>query len=228
MSKLNVALVLTSAVLCACSGEALDQGEIAAMSEEALNRAFPFELGAAAADHAATDQFGPWRWVSNGADAPSGVRESLAICDADRWAPDALGLILRMDAPAAIYQANKGVEGLDFRFGILGHDADIFVPTPRGPFQFTPWASAGGGWSLPGTSLSERDPDCYFIAIEVRSWPPNSIVDVTGVQAGLQAYDNGAIAGPQFLTPIGGGFSGWAMDADQFDPDGFSIGLVVR
>jgi len=223
LSKLCIVTTLIGLSLSACSADPRSSEEMTREAEQAANLALPIRLGAQAVDWGGSDQFGHFRYVSNGPPIGVALRVSAPVCDADGYDPDALRLKIETDPTSALYQAFTGAAGLDFRFGIhaVGDAWDALRP-----WSFTPFASEGGGWSTVATT-GAGDPDCYLIAIDTRPWPLSSKLDVSRIRAGLFAFDNGANSGAPVITPVGGGVSPFAFDGDLYDPDGFAIGLFV-
>lgn len=126
-------------------------------------------------------------------------------------------------------------KGKDFRACIKAADGG-WSYSNQGTKRCTPWASQGGGASGFASDDDLHDPDSYRVALEVRSWPTN-VDKVIDARFRIRAWDKPSIfsgfeAGLwSAYTPWasgGGGYSGWALDGDSHDPDGFEIYMGVR
>ncbi|MEV6910257.1 hypothetical protein [Amycolatopsis sp. NPDC051071] len=119
-----------------------------------------------------------------------------------------------------------GVLGqVDFRIGGQANDRG---GREIGPATYTPWASQGGGSTDTITDSNSFDPDQYRLFLETRPLPPGA--QISDLRLSILAVDRGEPDGVPAFTrwaSQGGGRSGFALDADSFDPDGFRIGLEV-
>jgi hypothetical protein len=142
--------------------------------------------------------------------------------DADHFDPDAVRVLLDVEA-------NNPLPDKDFRLEIQASDGG--GTAGLGPKQFTPWASQGGGWSGIALDSDAFDPDAFRIKIQTRPW--TSSRTFKDFRLGVQVVDNGGkelgeIVGYTPWASESGGTSEYAVDLDQFDPDGFKVQLEVR
>ncbi|ESP91405.1 hypothetical protein [Pseudoalteromonas luteoviolacea] len=151
--------------------------------------------------------------------AGSNVQSEWAV-DRDAYDPDALKLHLSI--------LNHIPSNRDFRIAIQAADRN-----GRGDFgywQYTPWASEGGGWSGMAFDTDRHDPDAFRIRIETRTW--QSSRSLSDFRIGLRVSDRGGReTGEATYTPwasYGGGWTGLATDNDAYDFDGFEVNLEVR
>ncbi|QZO12545.1 hypothetical protein [Pseudoalteromonas piscicida] len=151
--------------------------------------------------------------------AGSNVQSDWAV-DRDAYDPDALRLHLSV--------LNQIPTNRDFRLAIQAADRG-----GRGDFgywQYTPWASEGGGWSGMAFDTDRFDPDAFRIRIETRAW--NSSRSLSDFRIGLRVSDRGGReVGNSTFTPWasnGGGWTDLATDNDAYDFDGFEVNLEVR
>jgi hypothetical protein len=147
---------------------------------------------------------------------------SLWASDADHFDPDAVKIILDVE------QTNP-LPDKDVRLEIQASDGG--GTAGLGPKQFTPWASQGGGWSGPALDSDAADPDSFRIKIQTRPWMSERTLG--DLRLGVQVVDNagkdlGEIVGYTPWASEGGGSSDYAVDLDQFDPDGVKVQLDVR
>lgn len=147
---------------------------------------------------------------------------SLWASDADHFDPDAVKIILDVEG-------TNPLPDKDVRFEIQASDEG--GTQGLGPKQFTPWASQGGGWSGPALDSDAFDPDAFRIKIQTRPWMSERTLK--DLRCGVQVVDNkgkdlGEIVGYTPWASEGGGESEYAVDMDQFDPDGLKVQLDVR
>jgi hypothetical protein len=183
------------------------------------NKAPNFRIGIQLADDAGNADFGQARYTRHVRDGGSIATRAF---DADKFDPDAVRVALEVE------QSKTGKN--DFRVGAQAYDDNGIFGSNTGTAQFTPWASEGGGSSPLVTDSDEFDPDGYKIILETRPWTSNRTL--RDVQLGIQMYDDhGNVAGDEVYTvwaSQGGGWTEWAVDPDEFDPDGFKLLLGTR
>ena len=105
------------------------------------------------------------------------------------------------------------------------------MPAQLGDKVCTPWASDSGGWSAVATDADGVDADAYRITVETRPLTDGSMT--RDFRVGMRGLDEGgaAEAGHTRYSPWasqGGGWSSWASDDDERDPDGFALLLELR
>jgi hypothetical protein len=142
--------------------------------------------------------------------------------DADHFDPDAIRVALDVEA-------NNPMPDKDFRLEVQASDGG--GTAGLGPKQFTPWASQGGGWSGAALDSDADDPDSFRIKIQTRPW--TSTRTLRDFRLGVQVVDNkgrdlGELIAYTPWASEGGGASDYAVDLDQFDPDGFKVHLECR
>ncbi|KNC65588.1 hypothetical protein AC626_22215 [Pseudoalteromonas rubra] len=178
---------------------------------------YNFRIGLQALDDAGRDpgRVEYTKYLSAG----SNVQSEWAV-DRDAYDPDALKLHLSI--------LNHLPSDRDFRIAIQAADRG-----GRGDFgywQYTPWASEGGGWSGMAFDTDRFDPDAFRIRIETRTWSGSH--SFSDFRIGLRVSDRGGReVGNATYTPwasYGGGWTGLATDNDAYDFDGFEVNLEVR
>jgi hypothetical protein len=82
----------------------------------------------------------------------------------------------------------------------------------------------------------QYDPDAFRIGMQIRPWPVNSPSRLN-FKLGIQVYDKGeTIRAPVWTNHLTrlpedlsrDGWSDWARDADDYDPDGVIVHLYVE
>ncbi|MFC1582177.1 hypothetical protein ACFL4W_01430 [Planctomycetota bacterium] len=176
-------------------------------------------VGLQAIDKKGTAQKGKKRY--SGWAAAGGGWSDWAM-DSNKYDPD--GLRVGLDS-----NTSGSLAGKDIRLGI--QLADIAAKQQKGPKEYTPWASDGGGWSDWAFDANKYDPDAFRVNIETRDWP--SAKKLKDIRIGVQLIDHGGSSqeGDKEYSPwlkAGGGWSKWAFDANKYDPDGLRIKLDVN
>ncbi|WP_247671211.1 hypothetical protein [Pseudoalteromonas sp. MMG005] len=213
--KLKVMALLTA--MCMGSAVADNDSSTSQIAASGAGVNYDFRLGLQALDNRGYD---PGRVEYTKFLSSGGNNQSNWAVDRDAYDPDALKIHLSIlrnvptntDFRIAIQSADRGGRG-DF-----------------GYWQYTPWASEGGGWSGLAFDTDQHDPDAFRIRIETRSWQaPTSLQDF---RIGLRVADHkGREIGESTFTPwasYGGGWTGLAVDNDAYDFDGFEVNLEVR
>lgn len=118
--------------------------------------------------------------------------------------------------------------GLDVR--VCMEASDDNATSQFGAKRCTPWASESGGWSATATDANGYDPDAYRISVETRMLAAGCMT--RDFRIGVRGFDGGATShgGQAQYSPWasqGGGWSGWASDDNNYDPDGFALHLDV-
>ncbi|PPK67222.1 hypothetical protein V5P93_003559 [Actinokineospora auranticolor] len=141
-----------------------------------------------------------------------------------------VGLVLALAgaiAPAVATAAPASADLANVRFGI--RVVDDGGRSQLGPLQVTPFAVDGGGASPFAFDTNQFDPDGAQLLLSSTGIPTNLDVRICG-----QAVDNprrrptfGAFVCSPWASQ-GGGETPFVTDDNQFDPDGFLVGLQVR
>jgi hypothetical protein len=178
-----------------------------------------FRVGLQVADEGGAGAEGEPRYSSWAKDAQ--IWSEWAMDD-DQFDPDAVKVALEVEQDNPLPEA-------DFRLEIQA--ADGGAATGLGPKQFTPWASEGGGWSGFVTDADAFDPDAFRIKVQTRPW--TSTRTIRDLRLAIQLFDNkgkelGNIVSYTPWASEGGGWSDYALDRDQFDPDGIKIKTEIR
>ncbi|UMP06385.1 hypothetical protein [Amycolatopsis sp. EV170708-02-1] len=174
-----------------------------------------FRIGIQLADNGGRGGFGVEQFTGF---ANFGTSVSQWAGDSNNFDPDGA----RIDLNPAF--GGGRLNQIDFRIGGQARDGGREL----GPVAYTPWASQGGGTTDLITDSNSFDPDQYRLFLETRPLPPG--VQITDLRLSILAVDRGAPEGVPAFTrwaSQGGGHSGFALDSDAFDPDGFRIGLEV-
>ncbi|MFC3034507.1 hypothetical protein ACFOEE_18545 [Pseudoalteromonas fenneropenaei] len=178
---------------------------------------YDFRIGVQVLDDAGRD---PGRVEYTGYLTSGSVTQTDWVTDRDAYDPDAIKLHLSV---------LKGVpNNKDFRLAIQA--ADKRGNGDFGYWQYTPWASEGGGWSGFAFDADRYDPDAVRLKIETRNWQvPAALQDF---RIGLRVADKkGSDIGESTFTPWasqGGGWTDLAVDSDSYDFDGWEVKLEVR
>ncbi|MBD1582702.1 hypothetical protein HC733_10450 [Pseudoalteromonas sp. S16_S37] len=206
---------LVTALAIVASSYAVAEPEMYAPSGTGVN--YDFRIGLQAFDDRGRDagRVEYTQYLSSGSST-----ETNWVVDRDAYDPDALKLHLSILRNTPV---NK-----DFRLAIRA--ADNSGRGGYGYWQYTPWASEGGGWSGFALDSDGYDPDAFKIRIETRNW--QEYVSLRDFRIGLKvADDRGREEGSATFTPWasqGGGWTSLATDDDAYDFDGFAVSLEVR
>lgn len=141
--------------------------------------------------------------------------------DSNKYDPDAVRI--NVEPASTVIQ----LDHTDVRLWVQLEDAR---GQDNGLAQPTPWASEGGGWSLYAIDGNGYDFDGLRVKIETRPDPSLRVKDLqVGVQLRDEAgWDEGSPCFSKWLVLEGGGWSNWATDRLEGDPDAVRVCLNVR
>ena len=120
-------------------------------------------------------------------------------------------------------------EGYGGRIGI--QLSDDGCGSQFGDIKYTPWASSGGGWSGWGWASDENDYDADCVQLKLEPETLSSTRKDLKICVQLSDKSPGSHSGGVKCTPWaseGGGWSDWASDDNQYDPDYVKIQLQTR